>query len=274
MMLRNHRRKAVLTAAALMATTALLTSCQGDSDDGGKASGAESSASDSGSDAKGKGDGGGSGGADGAGAKTGSGSGGSGGGKSGGKGVSGTWFGNVSYLAPGKYTVSDMKGVEQAFFTSADTDIQGAGEICGDAEGQAATKCTETQLEAASKKGVSATVKIKNGIAVSIVEDHSSSGGGDNPGTGKPTGTRSGELGYLAPGKYTLKGSDGKEISFFSATATTINGNGWICGGEAGDEPNKRCTEGELEAAAKKGGVRVIVKLDNGTADTIDEEHN
>ncbi|MET9966026.1 hypothetical protein ABZZ80_08970 [Streptomyces sp. NPDC006356] len=264
-MLRSHRRKAVLTAAALMATTALLTSCQGDSDGGNKSSGSGSSASDS--DAKGKSDDSGSGSADGAEVQTGSGS----GGTSGGKGVTGTWFGTVSYLAPGKYTVTDLKDTKQAFFTSTDTDIQGAGEICGDAEDQAATRCSEKELEAAAKKGVSATVKLENGTAVSVVEDHSSSGGDDDSDTGKPTGTRSGELGYLAPGKYSLLGNDGSKITFYSATATTINGNGWICG-ESGE--NQRCTEGELEAAAKKGGVRVVVELDNGGAVTIDEEHN
>ncbi|WP_425839351.1 hypothetical protein [Streptomyces fractus] len=266
-MFRNHRRKAVLTAAALMATTTLLTACQGGADAGDKSSDSASS-STAASDAKDKGGKAGSGSTDGAESRsqTGSGS----GGTSGGKGVSGTWFGTVSYLAPGKYTVSDLKDTEQAFFTSTDTDIEGAGDICGDAEGQAATPCTEQQLEAAAKKGVSATVKIKNGTAVSIVEDRASSGGGDSD-TGKPSGLRSGELGYLAPGKYSLRDSDGNTLSFYSATATTINGNGWICG-ENGD--NKRCTEGELEAAAKKGGVRVVVKLDNGAAVTIDEEHN
>lgn len=90
-----------------------------------------------------------------------------------GKGVNGTWFGNVKYLAPGKYTVSDMKGVEQAFFLGEDTQIWGAGEICGDAEGQSATECTEAQLEATTKgTGISATVVIKDGIATTITEDH------------------------------------------------------------------------------------------------------
>ncbi len=90
-----------------------------------------------------------------------------------GKGVDGTWFGNVRYLAPGKYTVSDMKGVEQQFFLATDTEIWGAGEICGDAEGQSATKCTEAQLETATRgTGVSAEVVIKNGIATKITEDH------------------------------------------------------------------------------------------------------
>ncbi|MFM9368544.1 hypothetical protein [Streptomyces sp. Da 82-17] len=266
-MLRTQRRRAVIAAAALLATTGLLTACQGDADGGKKASGSSgSSVSDS--DAKG---GGGGDGAAADGAKSQAGTGGSGAKPAGGKDVTGTWFGTVSYLAPGKYTVTDLKDTQQAFFTSTDTDIQGAGEICGDADGQAATPCSEEQLEAAAKKGVSATVKLEKGIAVSVVEDRAGSGGGDDSGTGKPTGTRSGELGYLAPGKYSLLGSDGSKLAFFSATATTINGNGWICG-ENGD--NKRCTEGELEAAAKKGGVRVVVKLDNGAAVTIDEEHN
>ena len=264
-MLRNHRRKAVLTAAALMATTTLLTACQGGTDEGA-ASGDPARSSTAASDAKNPSDKDGSGSAAGTDSLAGSGS----AGAPRGKDVSGTWFGTVSYLAPGKYTVSDLKGTEQAFFTSADTDIQGAGEICGDAEGQAATPCTESELEAAARKGVSATVRIKSGTAVSVVEDHSSGDGGDSA-PDKPSGTRSGELDYLAPGKYTLTDSDGSTVSFYSATATTINGNGWICGENGA---GKRCTEGELEAAAKKGGIRVVVELDNGTADTIDEEHN
>ncbi|MFI8303768.1 hypothetical protein ACIF80_09990 [Streptomyces sp. NPDC085927] len=89
-----------------------------------------------------------------------------------GEGVDGTWFGNVSYLAPGKYTVSDMKGTEQAFFVSEETEIWGAGDICGDAEGQSATECTEAELEQAAKKGVGAEVTVSNGIATRITEDH------------------------------------------------------------------------------------------------------
>jgi hypothetical protein len=268
-MFHNRRRKAVLAAAALMATTTLLTACQGDADESGKSSDPVSS-STAASDTKDKAGNAGSGSADGAESQSGGGS----KGTSQGKGVSGTWFGTVSYLAPGKYTVTDQKDTEQAFFTSADTDIQGAGVICGDAEGQAATPCSEQELEAAAKKGVSATVKIENGTAVSIVEDHSGSGSGSGGGsdTGKLNGLRSGELGYLAPGKYTLLDNDGNTLSFHSATDTTINGDGWICG-EAGGGM-QQCTEDELEAAAKKGGVRIAVELDNGVAVTIDEEHN
>jgi hypothetical protein len=262
-MLRSNRRRTVLAAAALVAAATVLTACQGDSDGDRKTRGSGSSSA---SDTRSASDDRGAGGTKGADAQGGKGS----GGKSSGGGVSGTWFGTVSYLAPGKYTVTDLKDTEQAFFTSTDTDIQGAGGICGDAAGQAATPCSEKELEAAARKGVSATVKLKDGIAVSIVEDHSSTGG-DDSGTGKASGLRSGELGYLAPGKYTLR-NDGSEAAFFSATDTTVNGDGWICG-EAGGELT-RCTEAELEAAAKKGGVRVVVELEDGVAVTIDEEHN
>ncbi|MFC8963395.1 hypothetical protein [Streptomyces sp. NPDC057094] len=91
-----------------------------------------------------------------------------------GKGVNGTWFGNVSFLAPGRYTVSDTKGTEQEFFVAEDTEILGYDDICGDATqaGRAGTECTEDELETAAKKGFSAEVVISNGIATSIHDDH------------------------------------------------------------------------------------------------------
>ncbi|MFI6284203.1 hypothetical protein ACIBCM_05485 [Streptomyces sp. NPDC051018] len=93
-----------------------------------------------------------------------------------GKGVNGTWFGNVSYLAPGKYTVSGLRGVEQQFFVATDTEIWGYGDICGDENtyegGQGGIECTEAELEKAAKKGFSAEVGIRNGIATVIRDDH------------------------------------------------------------------------------------------------------
>ncbi|GAA2590201.1 hypothetical protein [Streptomyces lienomycini] len=263
-MLRTHRRKSVLAAAALVATTMLLTACQGeDTEDTGKPAGNASAASDSA--AKGKSDDGGSG--------TGSGTESPSGGKgSNGGGVSGKWVGTVSYLAPGKYTVKDENGAEQAFFTAEDTDIEGAGKICGDADGQAATPCTEEELEAAAKNGFGATVDVKDGVAVSIIEDHTDSGtgGGSGMGEGEKSGLFSGTLGYMAPGKYSLS-RDGNERAFFTATDTVINGAGWICGDAETITP---CTEEDLEAAAKKGSVAVAVQVEDGVAVTIDEEHN
>ncbi|MBD0421575.1 hypothetical protein H0H10_20875 [Streptomyces sp. TRM S81-3] len=265
-MLRTHRRKSVLAAAALVATTMLLTACQGeDAEDGGKSTGA--TASDSA--AKGKSDDGGSGTGTGTDSESPSGEKGS---KSG--MVSGKWVGTVSYLAPGKYTVTDANDTEQAFFTSDDTDIEGAGKICGDADGQAATPCTEEELEAAAKKGFGATVDVKDGVAVSIIEDHTDSGtgtgGGNGMGEGERSGLFSGTLGYMAPGKYSLS-RDGNERAFFTTTDTVINGAGWICGDAETVTP---CTEEDLEAAAKKGSVAVAVQVEDGVAVTIDEEHN
>lgn len=179
-MARTHRRKTVLAGAALVAAAALLTACgQPEAEtDGSAKPGTESSA-----------------GKDGGSAETGEGAGSAapeegeaakagpeqeagteqkaGSEQEAGKGepVTGTWLGTVSYLAPGKYTVSDMKDTKQAFFTSENTDIQGAGDICGDENGQAATPCSEAELEAAAKKGVSAKVELKDGIAVSIIDD-------------------------------------------------------------------------------------------------------
>ncbi|MFF4505528.1 hypothetical protein [Streptomyces sp. NPDC001401] len=88
------------------------------------------------------------------------------------KGVNGTWLGNVGYLAPGKFTVSDMKGVEQAFYVADDTKVYGAGTICGTAGSSGTTRCTLDQLESAAKKGVSAKVVISGGVATTITEDH------------------------------------------------------------------------------------------------------
>ncbi|AXL89055.1 hypothetical protein C4J65_12595 [Streptomyces sp. CB09001] len=263
-MLHARRRKTVLAAAALVATTMLLTACQGEDADGGDKS-AGTTASDPA--AKGKSDGGGNG--------TGTGTGSQPGAKGSKSGmVSGKWVGTVSYLAPGKYTVTDAGDVQQAFFTSEDTDIEGAGKICGDADGQAATPCTEEELEAAAKKGFGATVDVKDGVAVSIIEDHTDSGngGGNGMGEGERSGLFSGTLGYMAPGKYSLS-RDGSERAFFTATDTEINGAGWICG-DADGQATTPCTEEDLEAAAKKGGIAVAVQVEDGIAVTIDEEHN
>lgn len=93
-----------------------------------------------------------------------------------GKGVNGTWFGNVSYLAPGKYTVSDLKGTEQQFFVAEDTKIVGYDDICDAVNtgpgGEGGIECTEAELETAAKKGFSAEVVISNGIATTIRDDH------------------------------------------------------------------------------------------------------
>lgn len=265
-MLRSHHRKTALTASALMAAALLLTACQGEDT-------AASAPSDSpaASESAAKGGSGAKGGADGAGADSGKGSGSASGGK-----VTGSWVGAVSYMAPGKYMVTRKGEAGQAFFTSDDTDIQGAGRICGDADGQAATPCSEAELEAASKKGFGATVKLEDGVAVSIVEDHTDSGSGtdDDADSGEAAGLVTGTLGFMAPGKYVLTNTfEGSDRSFFTADDTAINGAGLICG-DAEGQASTPCSEDELEAAAKKGGIIVVVDIKDGIAVTIDENHN
>ncbi|MEY9910043.1 hypothetical protein ABIA35_006287 [Catenulispora sp. MAP12-49] len=68
--------------------------------------------------------------------------------------------GTLQYLAPGKFIVHPDDGsTDQAFYVADDTKILGAAAICGGPDGSVtiggdgygSTKCTEAQLETASK---------------------------------------------------------------------------------------------------------------------------
>ncbi|MFE6825298.1 hypothetical protein [Streptomyces sp. NPDC057690] len=92
-----------------------------------------------------------------------------------GKGVSGTWYGIVRYMAPGKYQVDGPAaqgsgGEQQAFYLAEDTVILGGGQICGAAGSKVDAPCEEADLEKAAKKGVEAEVVIENGIATKITD--------------------------------------------------------------------------------------------------------
>ncbi|AVV41547.1 hypothetical protein PYK79_49555 [Streptomyces sp. ID05-04B] len=92
-----------------------------------------------------------------------------------GKGVSGTWYGIVRYVAPGKYLVDGPAakgsgGEQQAFFLAEDTVILGGGQICGTAGSKVDAPCEEADLEKAAKKGVEAEVVVKNGTATQITD--------------------------------------------------------------------------------------------------------
>lgn len=92
-----------------------------------------------------------------------------------GKGVSGTWYGIVRYMAPGKYLVDGPAakgsgGEQQAFYLAEDTVILGGGQICGAAGSKVDAPCEEADLEKAAKKGVEARVELKNGIATQITD--------------------------------------------------------------------------------------------------------
>ncbi|MFJ8634055.1 hypothetical protein [Streptomyces sp. NPDC093568] len=186
------------------------------------------------------------------------------------KGVSGTFQnGTVSYLAPGKYIVSVPGRTDQQFLVADDTEVHGAGTICGEAGSKVDAPCTLDQLEAAAKKGaVSADVEMRNGIATQVTERRSAEGKG-------VSGTWFGNVSYLAPGKYTVSDMKGVEQQFLLAEDTKIWGYGDICGdtntGEGG-QGGTECTEAELEAAAKKGFSAEVV-ISDGIATTIRDDH-
>ncbi|MER5979437.1 hypothetical protein ABT142_23495 [Streptomyces sp. NPDC001857] len=207
-MIRN-RRKAFLVSAALLGSTLLMTACnQGDDAADSSSSKADTSAAASksgatavsGTSASPSGSGNTSGGSSTSGSgKTSGGSSASGSGKTSGgsstsgsgsasgsgetvvegldkgKGVSGTWYGIVRYVAPGKYLVDGPAakgsgGEQQAFFLAEDTVILGGGQICGTAGSKVDAPCEEADLEKASKNGVEAEVVIKNGMATKITD--------------------------------------------------------------------------------------------------------
>ncbi|GGX59693.1 hypothetical protein GCM10010358_12730 [Streptomyces minutiscleroticus] len=218
-------------------------------------------------------------------------------------GVGGTFAGGqVTYLAPGKYTVT-TRGRTQQFWLAEDTKIWGAGRICGDAGGQAASECTEAELEKAAKAGaVPADVVMEDGRAVTVTErpaadggggdgssgsgdgsssdggngsssgDGSPSGGGADTGEGKGvSGTWLGTVSYLAPGKYTVSDLKDTEQQFWLGEDTEIWGAGGICG-DADGQAAQACTEAELETAAKAGTLAAEVRISDGIATRITEE--
>ncbi|MFD8423183.1 hypothetical protein [Streptomyces sp. NPDC059466] len=211
------------------------------------------------------------------------------------KGVSGSFKnGKVSYLAPGKYIVSAPGKEDQQFWVADDTEVYGTGTICGEAGAKVDAPCTLDQLEAAAKKAaVGADVQMKNGIATLVTERRpaqqgSGSGSGSDSETGSGSrdtavegidkgkgvnGTWLGNVSFLAPGKYTVSDMKGVEQEFLVAEDTEIVGYDDICGaaGEAGQDGTK-CTEDELETAAKKGFSAEVV-ISNGIATSIRDDH-
>jgi hypothetical protein len=252
------RAKSFLVAAAFLAGTTLVTACQDDSTGAVSSSKPDAPAASTEAAANAK--------------KP--------------KGVSGTFAGGtVEYLAPGKHIVN-VKGKEQQFLTAEDTKVYGAGIICGEYNPAADTACTPDDLEKSLKDGsIAADVVMKDGIATKITErpapdegapvDDSEDGpdstiDGINKGKGV-NGTWFGNVAYLAPGKYTVSDSKGVEQQFLVAEDTEIWGWGDICGDENGEEGGTQCTEEELEAAAKDGGVSAEVV--NGIATTLTDDH-
>lgn len=202
------------------------------------------------------------------------------------RGVSGSFRnGRVSYLAPGKYIVSAPGKGDQQFWVADDTEVHGAGTICGDAGSRVDAPCTLDQLEAAAKRGaVDADVEMRNGVATLVTERRAAAPQGSGTGSRETavdgidqgrgvSGTWFGNVSLLAPGKFTVSDMKGVEQQFFVAEDTDIRGYDDICGdaGTAGRDGTK-CTEEQLETAARKGfGAEVV--LSNGIATSIRDDH-
>ncbi|MFE9806449.1 hypothetical protein [Streptomyces sp. NPDC005548] len=269
----RHLRKAVFATAAITAGL-LMTACQNgaDSDSSGKSGTGTSAVAEKASDSK----------------------------KSAhSKGVTGSFEnGKVTYLAPGKYIVSVPGKQGQEFFVADDTEVYGTGTICGEAGAKVDAPCTLDQLEAATKKGaVNADVRMKNGIATLVNERRaaqqgSGSDSGSDTGSGSDSGSDSrdtaveginkgkgvngtwfGNVSFLAPGKYTVSDMKGSEQEFLVAEDTQIVGYDDICGDAArAGQDGTKCTEDELETAAKKGfGAEVVIS--NGIATSVRDDH-
>ncbi|WP_370370052.1 hypothetical protein [Catenulispora sp. GP43] len=93
-----------------------------------------------------------------------------------------------------------------------------------------------------------------------------------------------GTLQYLAPGKFIVHPDDGStDQGFYVSDATRILGAAAICGGPDGnvtiggdDYGTTKCTEAQLETAAKDNSVKVRVTMDRKTGDvaTVAEKYH
>ncbi|MEU5302926.1 hypothetical protein ACH4YO_29420 [Streptomyces noursei] len=113
--------------------------------------------------------------------------------------------------------------------------------------------------------------------------NQSASGGGGVAHAGNHR-TLVGTLGYLAPGKLTVKPQGGgMEQAFFVANATRILGAAAICSVDGGSVTigtdgygTSKCTVEQLEKAAKTDSVTVRVTMDrkSGAAETVAEKYH
>lgn len=273
---RTHRT--VLAGVSLLAAGMMVTAC-GDKDSADSGSGksdAVSAQSSSGGSAGSGGSGGstsgdkggsqgtsGAGGGSAAGTETQAGAPGS-------KGYRGTVQGDLKYLAPGKFTL-DSQGKTIGFFVREGVKVTGYGTLCGNpGEG---VSCSVGQLESATKEqSVPVSVDLDGGTASKITERKPGTAGGDAKPAPKETthsgeGTWVGSVEYLAPQKFTLKTSKGREEGFAVTADTRIAGHGEICG------EGQNCTPAQLESATKSGGVGATVVLKNGVATSVVEAH-
>ncbi|QRX90403.1 hypothetical protein [Streptomyces noursei] len=174
---------------------------------------------------------------------------------------------------------------------------------CGQGPGApgAAGTAAPTQPASGSSSDNSGAQGHNGGRSAAIPSTGRTSGSGAHAGTGGGTGNQSasggggvahagnhrtlvGTLGYLAPGKLTVKPQGGgMEQAFFVANATRILGAAAICSVDDGRVTigtdgygTSKCTVEQLEKAAKTDSVTVRVTMDrkSGAAETVAEKYH
>ncbi|SHM70508.1 hypothetical protein [Streptomyces yunnanensis] len=174
---------------------------------------------------------------------------------------------------------------------------------CGQGSGTpgAAGTAAPTQPTSGSSSDNSGAQGYNGGQSAATPSTGRTSGTGAHAGTGGGTGNQSasggggaahagnhrtlvGTLGYLAPGKLTVKPQGGgMEQAFFVANATRILGAAAICSVDDGSVTigtdgygTSKCTVEQLEKAAKTDSVTVRVTMDrkSGAAETVAEKYH
>ncbi|PNE40722.1 hypothetical protein [Streptomyces noursei] len=174
---------------------------------------------------------------------------------------------------------------------------------CGQGSGTpgAAGTAAPTQPTSGSSSDNSGAQGHNGGQSAATPSTGRTSGTGAHAGTGGGTGNQSasggggaahagnhrtlvGTLGYLAPGKLTVKPQGGgMEQAFFVANATRILGAAAICSVDDGSVTigtdgygTSKCTVEQLEKAAKTDSVTVRVTMDrkSGAAETVAEKYH
>ncbi|WP_328465380.1 hypothetical protein [Streptomyces sp. NBC_00448] len=162
--------------------------------------------------------------------------------------------------------------------------------------GQGSSQATSPGSGTAGKSGVKCTDRIdyagdpRSNAEINSIGEQTGSCPSPSPATGSGGATADnartivGTLEYLAPGKLIVKPQGGgTDQAFYVSNATTILGAAAICSGPDGnvtigsdDYGTTKCTEGQLETAAKMSSVTVRVTLDrtSGGADTVAERYH
>ena len=136
----------------------------------------------------------------------------------------------------------------------------------------------------ASTTAANTTASSSQSSTQPVSKNSSTTSGADGVANAGDRVTIVGVLQYLAPGKFLVHPDDGStDQGFYVSDSTRILGAAAICGGPDGrvtigadDYGTTKCTEDQLETAAKTGSVKVRITMErkSGNVDTIAEKYH